>query len=203
MRRAGSSLASIWKGEIEPLSILFPDGTTDQAVNFYSHSRLLEKYNTVAGEAISEAVSQLPTNASLRVLEVGAGTGGLTTFLLPRLPAAQTEYIFTDLSPLFLHAAQTRFSQFPCVQTRLLDISKPIESQDMAPGSFDLVVAANVLHATPHLHETLKHVNQLLKPGGWLMLLEGANPPFWGDMVFTLIDGWWNFKDTQLRRTIH
>jgi malonyl CoA-acyl carrier protein transacylase/thioesterase domain-containing protein len=199
MRRAGSSLASIWKGEVEPLSILFPDGATDQAGDFYSHSRLLEKYNAIAGQALGEAVSRLPTNASLRVLEVGAGTGGLTTFLLPQLPAAQSEYVFTDLSPLFLHAAQQRFSEYPFLQTQLLDISQPGQRQGLPAGSFDLVVAANVLHATPRLHETLSHVNQLLKPGGWLMLLEAANPPFWGDMVFTLIDGWWNFKDTQLR----
>ena len=169
------------------MSILFPDGATDQAVAFYSHSRLLAKYNEVAGEALGEAVSRLPTNASLRVLEVGAGTGGLTTFLLPRLPAERSEYVFTDLSPLFLHAAQERDSaQFPFLQTRSLDIGKPTETQGFEAGSFDLVVAANVLHATPRLHDTLEHVQQLLKPGGWLMLLEAANPPFWGDMVFTL-----------------
>ncbi len=176
------------------MSILFPDGTTDQAVAFYRHARLLAKYNVVAGEALREAVSRLPANESLRVLEVGAGTGGLTTFLLPQLPAERSEYVFTDLSPLFLHAAQERFSEFPFLNTQILDIGKPPQPQGFEMGSFDLVVAANVLHATPRLHDTLGYVQQLLKPGGWLMLLEGANPPLWGDMVFTLIDGWWIFQ---------
>ncbi len=199
MRRAGTSLSSIWKGDLDPLSILFPNGTTDQAVAFYRHSRLLKKYNDMAGEVVREAVAELPTIAKLRVLEVGAGTGGLTTFLLPQLPAERSEYLFTDLSPLFLHAAQERFAEFPFLKTQLLDIGKPTQPQGLEDHSFDLVVAANVLHATPRLRETLGHVQRLLKPGGWLMLLEGADPPLWGDMVFTLMDGWWNFQDRELR----
>ncbi len=199
IRRAGASLAAIWKGDLEPLSVLFPDGATDQAIAFYSHSRLLAKYNELAGEVLGEAVSQVPATAALRVLEVGAGTGGLTSFLLPRLPADRCEYVFTDVSPLFLHAARERFREFPFLQTALLDIGKPPRGLGFEPGSFDLIVAANVLHATPRLHDTLRHVRQLLKPNGWLILLEAANPPLWGDTVFTLMDGWWNFEDTELR----
>ncbi len=199
IRRAGVSLAAIWKGEVEPLSILFPAGNTDQALSFYRHSKLLVKYNALAAAAVREALAQRPANKSLRVLEVGAGTGGLTSFLLPLLSAEQTEYLFTDVSPLFLHAAKERFHEFAFLQTRLLDIGKPLESQDIEIGSYDLVVAGNVLHATPRLQPTLTHVRQLLKPGGWLLLIEGANPPLWGDMVFTLMDGWWNFEDKELR----
>lgn len=83
----------------------------------------------------------------------------------------------------------------------MLDISRSPTEQDFESklGSFDLVVAANVLHATPRLQTTLTHVRQLLKPNGWLLLLEGANPPLWGDMIFTLIDGWWSFEDKELR----
>jgi thioesterase domain-containing protein/SAM-dependent methyltransferase/acyl carrier protein len=133
------------------------------------------------------------------VLEVGAGTGGLTGHLLPQLPADKCEYVFTDVSPLFLHAACERFSEFPFLQTDLLMSSKSPLEQGFDPNSFDLVLASNVLHATPRLHDTLTHVRQLLKSNGWLMLLEAANPPFWGDMVFTLIDGWWSFEDRELR----
>ncbi|MDA1052764.1 MAG: beta-ketoacyl synthase N-terminal-like domain-containing protein [Planctomycetota bacterium] len=199
MRRAGSALASIWQGKLEPLSVLFPGGATDQASAFYSRSRLLAKYNEMAGEMLREAVSRMPAGVSLRVLEVGAGTGGLTAFLLPHLPAERCDYVFTDVSPLFLHAAYERFSEYPFLQTELLDIGKPLREQGFESGSFDLVVAANVLHATPRLHDTLRHVREVLKPGGWLMLLEAANPPLWGDAIFTLIDGWWNFEDTDLR----
>lgn len=199
MHRAGPALAAIWQGKAEPLQVLFPDGATDQAVAFYSEAKFLAGYNRLASEALSETIDALPENATLRVLEVGAGTGGLTMHLLPHLPADRSEYVFTDLSPLFLHAAQKRFKEFPFLRTELLDVSKSPLTQGFAAHSFDLLIAANVLHATPRLHDTLTHVRELLKPSGWLMLLEAANPPLWGDAIFTLIDGWWSFEDKELR----
>ena len=199
LNRAGRALASIWRGDVEPLTILFPDGATNQAMRFYSEAKLLSGYNRLAGEVVREAIAALPSDEKVRVLEIGAGTGGLTTHLLPQLGSHCSEYVFTDVSPLFLRAAEQRFDTSPFLQTKLLDISKPAVEQGFDTSSFDLVIAANVLHATPRLHKTLAHVRQLLKPGGWLMLLEGANPPLWGDMIFTLIDGWWCFEDKELR----
>ncbi|MCB9941402.1 MAG: AMP-binding protein [Planctomycetaceae bacterium] len=199
LHRAGTALARIWQGDVDPLSVLFPDGTMDQAVSFYSQAKLLAGYNALAGEALQQALSTMPKGESLRLLEVGAGTGGLTTHLLPRLPKDGCEYVFTDISPSFLHAASDRFGEYASFRTQLLDISQSLPDQNVEPNSFDLVIAANVLHATPLLHETLANVRRLLKPDGWLVLLEAANPPLWGDMVFTLIDGWWNFADKDVR----
>ena len=199
VRRAGQALAAIWRGDVEPLTFLFPDGSTEKAAEFYSEARMLAGYNRLAGEVVREMIAMLPADQTIRVLEVGAGTGGLTMHLLPQLPSERAEYVFTDLSPLFLRAAEERFRVFPLLRTRLFDVSRAPREQDVEAGSFDLIVAANVLHATPRLRETLANVRQLLRPGGWLLLLEGANPPLWGDMVFTLIDGWWSFEDTDLR----
>lgn len=199
LSRAGPALASIWQCHTEPLGILFPSGATDQALEFYSRARLLAGYNQLAAEALREAVAALPPHSPLRILEVGAGTGGLTTHLLQALPAESCEYVFTDLSPLFLNAARERFGEFAGLQSQILDISRAPLQQGLTPCSFDLVVAANVLHATPRIDDTLTNVQQLLKPGGWLLLLEGANPPLWGDAIFTLIDGWWSFEDRELR----
>ena len=201
LRRGGTALAELWRGEVEPLTILFPDASTDEAARFYSEATILAGYNRLAGEVVRRLVAALPAGKSLRILEVGAGTGGLTMHLLPHLPEGRSRYLFTDLSPLFLKAAEQRFRAFPSLETALLDIGRsPVEQlQQVGTGTFDLVVAANVLHATPRLRETLAHVHQLLGPGGWLMLLEGTNPPLWGDVLFTLIDGWWGFADRELR----
>lgn len=199
VRRAGPLLASIWRDEVEPLSILFPGGATKKAVSFYSESRLLVGYNELASNAVRACWRQLPDSKSLRILEVGAGTGGLTMHLLADCPANRCEYVFTDVSPFFLHAANEQFREFPFLNTSLLDISQNPTQQGFEPGSFDVVIAANVLHATPRLHNSLTNVRQLLKPGGWLILLEVASPPLWADAVFTLIDGWWSFEDTELR----
>ncbi|MBC8352031.1 MAG: acyltransferase domain-containing protein [Planctomycetes bacterium] len=199
LRRAGSHLSEFWLGKQDPLAVLFPDGDSDEAFRFYSEGYLFAGYNRLAGETIAEAVRANPSAQPIRVLEVGAGTGGLTAHLLPRFPSDCTEYIFTDLSRFFLDAAESRFAQHNFLRTQILDISNPANEGQFEPCSFDLVVAANVLHATPRLADTLANVGQFLKPGGWLMMLEGANPPFWGDVVFTLLDGWWSFEDKDLR----
>ena len=60
---------------------------------------------------------------------------------------------------------------------------------------YDLIIAANVFHATKNLQETLAHVRQLLKPGGQLILLESTARRRWVDVTFGLTDGWWRFND--------
>jgi len=199
VRRAGDRLVAILRGDAEALTLLFPDGATGDAARFYSESPLFRGYNQLAAAAIGQAVSDLLGNGRLRVLEVGAGTGGLTQHVLPVLPANGCEYVFTDLSPLLLTAAEARFEDYANLRTARFDIGKPPEAQGFTAGSFDMLIAANVLHATPRLQTTLDHVVRMLRPGGWLVLLEGTDPPLWGDMVFALIDGWWLFEDTDLR----
>jgi SAM-dependent methyltransferase len=109
------------------------------------------------------------------------------------------EYVFTDVSPLFTLRAEEKFKAFPFVSHRLLNIETDPSKQGFTPHSFDLVLAANVLHATASLRETLANVRQLLAPDGLLMLLEGTGRQRWADLIFGLTPGWWRFADTDLR----
>ena len=115
----------------------------------------------------------------LRVLEIGGGTGGTTAGLLPRLDAARSSrYCFTDIGPLFV-AKATR--TFRCLsrscRTASLDIERHPSEQGFVAHEFDVIVAANVLHATKNLHETLDHTAWLLAPGGMLVLCEATRHP--------------------------
>ena len=65
--------------------------------------------------------------------------------------------------------------------------------------SFDVVIAANVLHATRSLRESLTHVRRLMAPGGKLVVLEGTRRVRWLDLTFGMTSGWWRFDDTELR----
>lgn len=90
----------------------------------------------------------------LRVLEIGAGSGGAT---LPALRALKgntefpsyREYVFTDVSMAFLSRAREKFRDFRFVKYGLLDIEKDLESQDgeagfEVEGGFDVIIASNV-----------------------------------------------------------
>jgi SAM-dependent methyltransferase/acyl carrier protein len=131
----------------------------------------------------------------LRVLEVGAGTGGTSAAVLAALPADRTNYTFTDVSDFFLTRAAERFVDHAFVRYARLDIEQPPGEQGYQPGSYDLVIAANVLHATRHLDRTLGHVRELLAPGGVLVAYEGTEHPHWFDVTTGLIEGWQRFED--------
>jgi SAM-dependent methyltransferase len=129
------------------------------------------------------------------VLEVGAGTGGTSAAVLPALPADRTSYTFTDVSDFFLSRAAERFAEYGFVRYARFDVEQPADEQGYEPGSYDLVVAANVLHATRNLDVTLANVRSLLAPGGTLLAYEGTHHPRWFDTTTGLIEGWQLFED--------
>src|SRR5262249_30278739 len=110
------------------------------------------------------------------------------------------EYRFTDVSRAFLIKAEQRFAGIvPSLQTGLFDVEKPPEEQGIATGSYDLVVAANVLHATSDIGRTLRHVRATLAPGGVLLLNETSRATLFTHLTFGLLEGWWRATDSERR----
>lgn len=103
------------------------------------------------------------------------------------------EYAYTDISPGFFEHAKERFSQHASrMKFQKLDVEADPSEQGFEPGSYDVVVAGNVLHATSDMHRTLRNVKKLLKPGGKLMMAEIVNVDNVRDaFVFGLLPGWW------------
>jgi acyl transferase domain-containing protein/NAD(P)-dependent dehydrogenase (short-subunit alcohol dehydrogenase family)/acyl carrier protein len=199
LERCGTRLAEVLKGEWDPLQLLFPDGDLTTLTQFYQSAPGPQVMNTLVQRAISVALERLPQGRGVRMLEIGAGTGGTTAYLLPCLPAQRTEYVFTDVSPLFTTQAQKKFSEYPFVRYQLLDIEQAPSGQEFDEHQSDIIVAANVLHATRDLRETVAHIHSLLAPGGILVLLEGTSRLRWVDLTFGLTEGWWRFADSDLR----
>ena len=141
----------------------------------------------------------LPQGRTIRILEIGAGTGGTTASVLPGLPADRVEYVFTDISPLFVAKAQQKFAAYPFVRYQTLDIEQDPIAQGLTAHHFDIILAANVIHATADLRGTLDRVKQLFAPEGLLVMIEVNQPQRWIDLTFGLTDGWWRFTDRDLR----
>ncbi len=195
----GSGLAGVLSGKTDPLMLLFPNGSSEMVERLYQDSPFARVLNTLVEEAVARIVADLPERRPIRILEIGAGTGGTTSQILPRLPAERTEYVFTDMSDLFTIGARKKFRDYPFVRFGVLDIETDPRGQGFADHQFDLILAANVLHATRNLRETLANVQQLLAPSGSLVLLEGATRQRWLDLIFGLTEGWWRYEDTDLR----
>ncbi|MFZ1427298.1 MAG: class I SAM-dependent methyltransferase, partial [Geminicoccaceae bacterium] len=197
VQRAGPRLAEVLTDSVDPLTLLFP-GDGGGAADLYGSSAYARTVNALLSEAMARLRASLPPGRVLRILEVGAGTGGATAALLEALPEGTARYCFTDLSQLFLTAAAKRFVRGD-VDFARLDIEQDPLPQGFAPESLDLVVAANVLHATSDVRQSLAHIRGLLAPGGVLVLVETTEARRWVDIVFGLTEGWWRFADRDLR----
>ncbi|KAK1144930.1 Type I Iterative Polyketide synthase (PKS) [Aspergillus melleus] len=193
----GSHLASVLRGEQDGLQLIF--GTKegqelvswmygDEPHNVSGYKQMLDFIQRLAGSIQS-------TRSPLKILEMGAGTGGGTKWFLPGLAKLNipVEYTFTDISAGFVAQARRRFKDYPFVQYRVHDIEKP--PADDLLRTQHIIIASNAVHATSNLQQSTRHMRQALRDDGVLMMLEMTRPVFAIDIVFGLFRGWWVFND--------
>ncbi|MDI2032026.1 SDR family NAD(P)-dependent oxidoreductase, partial [Saccharopolyspora sp. TS4A08] len=201
-----AELPAILTGRTLATDVLFPRGSVELVEGCYRDNRLADAFNRALRDAavavVAERVRREP-GARLRILEIGAGTGGTSagmfTALRPYQDSIET-YTYTDLSKAFLNHARTAYGpDVPYLECALFDAERPLTGQGIEPGSYDLVIAANVLHATRDTRNTLRNAKAALRDGGWLLLNELAAFDVFTHLTFGLLDGWWLFEDTALR----
>ena len=194
--RVAANLAAILTGKFSPLSILFPQDRQIGAAQFYKDTSWAKVLNLGISKTVELLLSSYSQSEPIRILEIGAGTGGTTHQLLQACTSHQISYTFSDISPFFLETAKDTFAQFAFIEYKVLDIEKDPELQGFSPSYYDLIIAANVLHSTRDLQrETLPHIRGLLRPGGHLLLLELTHQSRWIDLIFGVAQGWWRFSD--------
>jgi amino acid adenylation domain-containing protein len=194
LRTGGNALRPILAGEVDPREVLLDDTGLELLAAMYRDSPTCVGYHDTIGAVVAAITDP---GAPPRVLEVGAGTAAASGALLDRLPS-DAEYLLTDISPAFSAAAVQRLRD-DRVRAGTLDIERDPREQGLDAHTFDVVVAANVLHATADLRVALSNCRRLLAPGGLLVLLELARHSPWLDLVFGLLDGWWRFTDRERR----
>ena len=195
IQRSGGALAGVITGKASSVETLFPDGRLDIAEGLYERSAPSRYINGLARAAIAAYAQAQPGGKPVNVLELGAGTGGTTSSVLPALPAASTTYWFTDVSDFFLKRAEGKFAAFDFVRYGLLDIEQEPQAQGYPRHFFDVVLAANVLHATSDLRQTIDRARSLLAPGGILVLCEDTSYHSFFDITIALMEGWQRFGD--------
>ena len=200
------NLPGVLRGEQEAVEVFFPDTSMELAARVYRgnpHSDYFNHWVVLSLQAYLQVkLPQVKKDEKIRILEVGAGTGGTTAFVLEALqPFGKiVEYSYTDLSYGFIEYGKNLYGTlYPFMDFKFLDIEKDIVAQGYKPGSFDVVIATNVLHATTWITETVQHVKGLLKTHGILILNEATEAQDIGTLTFGLLEGWWLFKDQEKR----
>jgi 3-oxoacyl-(acyl-carrier-protein) synthase/SAM-dependent methyltransferase/acyl carrier protein len=195
LRQCGTLLDDVLTGRISPLETLFPQGSFTLAEGIYEASAEARYLNSIVAAAVNQAVRSIGPRRNARVLEIGGGTGGTTSAILPSLPRTEVEYWFTDLSELFLNRARRKFAAYPIVQYAIFDLDRDLRDQGIGTAQFDVIVGANVVHASRKLAASLEKVQDLLAPGGLLVMLESTRHHSWFDMSWGLTEGWQHFED--------
>jgi pyochelin synthetase len=189
IRQSGERVGELLRGTLDPLTLLFPDGSLDVAEALYRFNPVAAYVNGIAGAAVAGMVAAWPAERAIRVLEVGGGTGSTTESLLASLPPARTDYHFTDISLFFTGAAERRHRSRPWIRHGRYDINRPPCGQDVDGESYDLVVAANVLHDATDVAQALAHIRGLLSDGGHLMLIEATENARWQLTSVRFVEG--------------
>lgn len=195
IRTCGAQLAAVLSGKANPLEVLFEGANQGVLEQFYQSDYTMVGYNTMAAEAVRAAVAAVPEGRAIRVLEIGAGTGGLSAHVLPHLPAQTTRYVYTDISNTFFTRAEKQFYDHRFVEFATLDIEGDPLAQGFDAESFDIILASDVFHATRDLGAALANARQLLAPGGLLAFIDIAQAPRSADLIFGMTAGWWRFDD--------
>jgi NADPH:quinone reductase-like Zn-dependent oxidoreductase/SAM-dependent methyltransferase/acyl carrier protein len=194
-----AQLGPILRGEKDAVQILFSGAGAELLDQFYGDGLLSSHWMAAITSAIRETTRQLPEGRGLRILEIGAGTGGLAAQLLPMLERGIHSYTFTDISAGFFPGANQKLAAFPEVECKIFDLEKSPLDQGFEANDYDYIVGTNVLHAVADVRVTLKSLHELLKPGGTLMFVDVATPQLWTEAVFGLTSGWWHLTDHDLR----
>ncbi|WP_171168283.1 type I polyketide synthase [Streptomyces sp. I05A-00742] len=197
--RCGLHLADVVRGVSDPRELLHSDSDHRPADRFHSGPAMEAQTETVR-EVTRAVVAGWPADQPLRILEIGAGTGGMTDRLLDVLPPERTEYVYSDVSEAVLPRARRRFAGHGFVGYRTFDLDRAPEEQGFAPDSFDLLIAHHALHLARDLRWTATGLARLLAPGGLLIGAELHDAGLWAGCL-GLLDEQWAFTDTGLRST--
>lgn len=132
----------------------------DAAARSYDAHAAIQR--TVA-RRLAERIGGLPLSERPRILEIGCGTGFLTSALRERICPAN--WTVTDLSPAMLAVCRERLGARADIDFRVMDGEHPQTDQ-----RFDLVCASLAAQWFQDLGAGLQRLAGLVAPGGWLAI---------------------------------
>jgi len=200
------SLPEILTGKVAATDLMFPDSSLELVEKIYKGNRVTDYFNDVLSDELVEYVKDRiaqDSSARIRILEIGAGTGGTSAAVLEKLrPYRQyiLEYCYTDVSKAFLlHAEQEFGADNPYLTYKIFNVEVPLVEQNIQAGQYDAVIATNVLHATKNIRQTLRNTKALLRTNGLAFINEVSKNTLFAHLTFGLLSGWWLYEDSALR----
>lgn len=165
LRLIGDILPDIFEADKSPIKL---DNTL--AEQFYSDALGLRTGNKRLARTVKQLTHRYP---HLDILQIGAGTGAATKAIFDEIGPTFSSYTFTDVSSGPIESTKPWAApHLHKMVFKTLDIRQDPVAQGFVEQSYDLVVASLVLYPSAVLKQTLQNARRLLKPGGYLIILE-------------------------------
>ena len=184
--------------KILPQQVIFPNGSTELVQGFYEQHVVADYANQVLANKLSSY--SLLTKKTVKILEVGAGSGASARAILAAMDKQSFVYYFTDISSTLVNKAKRQFSKHEQSMVFCQFNIDHMDSQHEFYQQFDFVIATNVVHATSDILSSLSRLSDCLTDKGRLLLNELVEKTNYTTAIFGLFDGWWNAKDQHLRQ---
>ena len=179
-------------------------------LNYFHNDNLTYAVNNWVGAVL--AVDHVSTRRTLRILELGAGTGSASEILLQLLAergllSRVERYRITEPNAYFRRCSQrkltARYPNLP-LEWAPLDLDLPWDTQGIASEEFDLVYAVNVMHISKDLLFSLTEGRSALAADGSLVIGECVRPydnqPIYPELMFQILDSFTNVEtDPEVR----
>jgi polyketide synthase PksM len=200
------ALPEILTGRAVATDIMFPNSSMALVEGIYKNNNIADYYNEALADTVVAYIMerlQRDPSARIRMIEIGAGTGGTSAMVFQKLKPYQDyieEYCYTDISKAFLmHAEKEYGSQNSYLTYNIFNVEAPIAGQDISAGVYDIAIATNVLHATKNIRQTIRNAKAVLQKNGLLLINEISSNPLSYHLTFGLLEGWWLYEDSALR----
>ena len=157
------SICELFKGTVNPLIFLFPEGKTEIAEALYGETAIAKYLNAIISDFVRKYAKYFE---QIKILEVGGGIGATTKQILEKTNELGYDYLFTDVSYFFLNNIK---KQYPQVKTALLNLD---EWEPSTFEKFHVIIAAGVLNNTKNIPEAIGKLGSILYDEGVLLITD-------------------------------
>ena len=190
--------------DVDAIDVFFGDGSCSLIDKIYKENEFARFYGEIAcnelEDYILKKITILKPTEKIKIVEVGAGVGGISYYLFPMLQkySDKIKYIYTDISKSFLKYGIEHY-KYDFIEFDVLNIEEDPKEQLQIGEGADVLVASNVLHATKYMKKTMKNVLNMMKNDGKIILNEMNDMFAFLCPLAIFLDGWWLFNDEEIR----